>query len=148
MYRRGDAVVKCAEYNTHFISWLQLIYEGRIAAVAGFDWRSVVENSRIRYKQLQKLMKTNQRAEVKNILDSSIRDYFKGLKSKLRKQTKKLNELETKMDKKLDTFKKDILDAISQSVKSADYVHQNVVARVKGRKKRSFSQLLKLINLN
>ena len=54
VYRRGDAVVKCAEYNTHFISWLQLIYEGRIAAVIGFDWRSVVENSRIRYQQLEK----------------------------------------------------------------------------------------------
>ena len=118
-----------------------MTYDGRIAAIPGFNYRSVVENSRIRYKQLQKLMKTNQRAEVKNILDSSIRENFKGLKSKLQKQTNNLNELETKMDKKLDTFRKDILDAISQSVKSADDVHQNVVARVKGRKKRSFSQL-------
>ena len=141
VYRRGDAVVKSPEYNTNFISWLQMMYDGRIAAIPGFNYRSVVENSRIRYKQLQKLMKTNQRAEVKNILDSCIHEYFEGLESKLQMQTNQLNELEAKIDKKFDRFKKDILDAISQSLKSADDVHQNVATRVKRRKKRSFSQL-------
>ena len=118
-----------------------MMYDGRIAAIPGFNYRSVVENSRIRYKQLQKLMKTNQRAEVKNILDSCIHEYFEGLESKLQMQTNQLNELEAKIDKKFDRFKKDILDAISQSLKSADDVHQNVATRVKRRKKRSFSQL-------
>ena len=66
VYRRGNTVVKCTAYNTHFISWLQLIYEGRIAAIAGSDWRSVFETLRIRYQQLEKQngKKINEPAEV------------------------------------------------------------------------------------
>ena len=143
VYRRGDAVVKSPEYNTDFISWLQLTYDGRIAAIAGFNWRSVVENSQIRYIQFGKQndKKPNEPAELKNILKSCIHEYFQGHESKIQNQTKKLNELEAKMDKKRDTFKKDLLDAISQSLKSANDVHQNVVPRVNRRKKRSFTQL-------
>ena len=129
MYRRGDAVVKCAEYNTHFISWLQLIYEGRIAAIAGFDWRSVVENSRIRYQQLEKqsVLKPKEPANVKSILNTCIKEYIQGLETKIKKQTNQIDDLEAKMDKKLDEFKKDILNAFSQSLKSADDVHQKII---------------------
>ena len=143
VYRRGDAVVKSPEYNTDFISWLQLTYEGRIPAIAGFNWRSVVENSRIRYKQLSKQndKKINQSAEFNKILKVCIHEYFQGLESKLQKQTNQLNELECKMNQKLDTFKKDILEAFSQSVKSAEDVHQNVVTRVNKRVKKSITHL-------
>ena len=146
VYRRGDAVVKCPEYNTDFISWLQLTYDGRIPAIAGFNWRSVVKNSRIRYKQYEQLggqndEKINESAVFKNILKSCIHEYFQGLESKLQNQTNQLNELEGKMTKKLENFKKDILEAFSQSVKSAEDVHQNVVTRVNRRIKKSFAQL-------
>ena len=73
-------MVKSPEYNTDFISWLQLTYDGRIAAIAGFNWRSVVENSRIRYIQFGKQndKKPNEPAELKNILKSCIHEYFQG----------------------------------------------------------------------
>ena len=95
------------------------------------------------YKQLSKQNddKINESAQFKNILQSCIHEYFQGLESKLQKQTNQLNELEGKMNKKLDKFKKDILDAFSESVKSAEDVHQNVVTRVNRRIKKSFTQL-------
>ena len=76
--------MKSPEYNKNFISWLQMMYDGRIAAIPAFNWRSVVKNSRIRYKQLEKFKKTN-RAEVINILESCIHEHFQGLESKLQK---------------------------------------------------------------
>ena len=93
------------------------MYDGRIAAIPAFNWRSVVENSQIRYKQLEKFKKTNQGPKVKNILDSCILEFFQALESKLLKHTNQLDDLEAKMDKKLDTLKKDILGAISQTLK-------------------------------
>ena len=74
-------------------------------------------------------------------MKTCIHEYFQGRESKLQKQTNQLNELESKMNKKLDTFKKDILEAFSQSVKSAEDIHQNVVTRVNRRIKKSFIQL-------
>ena len=103
----------------------------------------MVENSRIRYIQFGKKndKKKNEPAEVEDILKSCIHEHFQEIKSKVQKQTKKINDLEVKMAKKLDAFKKDLLDAFSQSLKSAKDVHQNVVPRVSRRKKRSFAQL-------
>ena len=54
-------------------------------------------------------------------------EYFQGLESKVQKQTNKINELEANIEKKLDKFKKDILDAISQSLKSAVDVNQKIL---------------------
>ena len=105
-----------------------------------------MENLRIRYKQYEQLggqndEKINESAVFKNNLKSCIHEYFQGLESKLQNQTNQLNELEGKMTKKLENFKKDILEAFSQSVKSAEDVHQNVVTRVNRRIKKSFTQL-------
>ena len=90
----------------------------------------MVETSRIRYQQLEKQngKKINEPAKVKNILNSCIHEYFQGLESKVQKQRNKINELEANIEKKLDKFKKDILDAISQSLKSAVDVNQKVLS--------------------
>ena len=37
VYRRADAVVTHPEYNTRFLTFLQLQYEGRIERIAGID---------------------------------------------------------------------------------------------------------------
>ena len=52
VYRRSDAIVSSKEYNTRLISWLQLQYEGKLAAKAGLNWPTIVESARLNYMQV------------------------------------------------------------------------------------------------
>ena len=52
VYRRSDAIVSSKEYNTPLISWLQLQYEGKLAAKAGLNWPTIVESARLNYMQV------------------------------------------------------------------------------------------------
>ena len=85
VYRRANAIVTSQEYNSNFIQWLQLTFEGRITAKVGFDWQTVVENARIRYQQLNtKDMEKMQRCkELELIVESCSNEKFSTIDAKI-----------------------------------------------------------------
>ena len=139
VYRRADAVVRSPEYNTHFITQLQLTQEGRIAAKAGYDWASVIENARIRWMQLDKKAEVDKSIGsqiVMKLINSCFEEKLNQLVSKVEENKEQMVELELKLDKKLEKLKREMTEAIVQSLLSSDDVGQAVPQRFKKRKRR------------
>ena len=141
VYRRSDAIVTSKEYNTNLISWLQLQYEGRVAAKAGIDWPTIVESLRLNYLQVLK----SQPLRIGND-ERFHEDLQNTIVAKLSEE--RLSKVETRLDRiganintntgltRLDirTIAKDIADVVIESLRSAQDVGQTESWKLKRRK--------------
>jgi hypothetical protein len=125
VYRRGDAIVRSPEYNSSFISWLQLQVEGKIAGQVGIDWSTAVENARLRWIQLKmhsEWLMVNNEVKQKKFIKSCIDEQFQ--------------QLDAKLDKQIKNIAMDITAAVVQSLQSASDVNQKINTRIQKRKRR------------
>ena len=80
MYRRSHAIVTHPEYNHKLMSYLQLLYEGKIEKFGGLDWSSMVSGLRLNWLQMKKieddkLVNDKMRAKIKEqLLETRIKD--------------------------------------------------------------------------
>ena len=133
---------------------MQLQYEGRIVAKAGFNWTAAVENARLRWIQLNKIRERDLLKDGSDLLkdgsgllkDGLLKDgsdllrdgskVKKFIKSCIDEQFQQLEmKLEKKLDEKLAKYAEHITEAVVQSLKSAEDVNQRVISRFKKRKK-------------
>ena len=135
VYRRANAIVTSQEYNSNFIQWLQLTFEGRITAKVGFDWQTVVENARIRYQQLnmKDIEKVQRSEQLKLIVESCCNEKFAKIESKIDESSTLIQD---KFEKNFSTFKKDLIGAIMQIFKSSDDVGQRITSKIRNRGKK------------
>ena len=142
VYRRSDAVVTSKEYNTRLISWLQLQYEGRLAAKAGINWPTIVESARLNYIQVLKAQ-----SDKKTIPDMSLReDLQMQIVEKLSMEN--LSQVERSIDIieatlndmtgvsgiNLRKMAKDIADIVVESLTSSEEAGQREYWKMKKRK--------------
>ena len=80
MYRRSHAVVTHPEYNHKLISYLQLLYEGKIEKFGGLDWSTMVAGLRLNWLHMKKMendkrVNDKMRAKIKEqLLETTIKD--------------------------------------------------------------------------
>ena len=127
MYRRSNAVVTHPEYNVKLISYLQLLYEGRIEKFSGLDWSSMVASARVNWLQMKKM---------KN--DESVQDKLRAKikETVLEKTVKDLGVSVFEIENKLSEMVDFISNAVIVSTQSADEVGQTILWKFKKRKKK------------
>ena len=123
VYRRAKAVVTSQEYNSNFIQWLQLTFDGRITAKVGFDWQTVVENARIRWEQLNKkdMMKTQRCKKLEEIVEYCCNEKFANLESKIDESSIRIQD---KLEQNLSRLKKVFIGMIMHTIKGSPDVDQ------------------------
>ena len=141
VYRRSDAIVTCKEYNTNLISWLQLQYEGRVAAKAVIDCFIIVESVRLNYLQVLKSqpLKIGNDERFHEDLQKTI--VAKLSEERLSKVELRLDIIEANINEKagltsldIRTIAKDIADVVIESIRSAQDVGQTESWKMKRRK--------------
>ena len=145
VYRRCDAVVTGNEYNTRLISWLQLLYEGRLVAKAGLDWSTIIESARIAWLQLMKTksLKHESTTELQKIIRNKIsEDRLSRVELRLSKIEDALKVISSRVGVNLTEIVSDISNAIIESLKSASDVGQYTVAKIKRRKLKSSGYII------
>ena len=127
VYRRSNAVVTHPEYNVKLISYLQLLYEGRIEKFSGLDWSSMVASARVNWLQMKKM---------KN--DESVQDKLRAKikETVLEKTVKDLGVSVFEIENKLSEMVDFISNAVIVSTQSADEVGQTILWKFKKRKKK------------
>ena len=131
-------------------------------AKAGFDWRSVVENARVRWIQLEsfeKEKKANRVAQMKKLIDDcfyekytqlehKVADASDRMKSQLDEHSSRIESaieantakllamIEKKLNKKLGTLKIDLKDAMMQTLLTSVDVDRPITSKFKKRKKK------------
>ena len=127
VYRRSNAVVTHPEYNVKLISYLQLLYEGRIEKFSGLDWSSMVASARVNWLQMKK-MKSDE--SVQDKLRAKIKETV------LEKTVKDLGVSVFEIENKLSEMVDFISNAVIVSTQSADEVGQTILWKFKKRKKK------------
>ena len=125
VYRREDACVTSSEYTSILVNWLQLLSEGKIVAKANIDWRSVIENCRLRWLQdneRDRIVRRNITSEIKMFVEKCIEDQFQKMNSKLDKTARLYEQL---------------TQTVVELLKSADDVGQVINKKILKRKLRS-----------
>ena len=107
------------------MSYLQLLYEGRIEKIPGIDWSAIVASARLNWLQLKKL---TDEENIKEKLKLKIIEHVE--KSSLEELKVTVAELKTK----LSDLTKVISNAVIVSTQSADEVGQKVLSKLKKRK--------------
>ena len=127
VYRRSHAIVTHPEYNYKLMSYLQLVYEGKIEKFAGFDWSSMVAGLRLNWLQMKKLE-----------IDKRVNDQIRAkIKEQLFETTiKDLGATVLEIEKKLSDMADFISSAVIVSMQSADDVGQTILSKFKKRKKK------------
>lgn len=141
VYRRCDAVVTGSEYNTMFISFLQLQYEGHIAAKAGINSASVIESARMNWKQWTKINSTMARSYLDGKLELFVRQKILEqrmgrVESRLERIENTLTEIKEKEVFDTTAIAKEITTSVIESLRSAIDVGQLVVSKIKKKKLR------------
>ena len=153
------------EYNSDLITFLQLIHEGRIVSKAGFDWRSVVENARVRWIQLERFEKdktADRLIQLKKVIDDCFSEKCQELTSKVEEASDQITSqlddhtirferaieantaqllatIEMKLNKKLRALKIDLKDAMMQTLLTSVDVDRQITSKFKKRKMRHHS---------
>ena len=70
------------------------------------------------------------------MMDSCFKEQVKEIAFKAGRNKEQITKLVLTLEKKIESLKKDITEAIVQSLMSSDDVHQHVASRIKKRKKR------------
>ena len=109
------------------MSYLQLVYEGKIEKFAGFDWSSMVAGLRLNWLQMKKLE-----------IDKRVNDQIRAkIKEQLFETTiKDLGATVLEIEKKLSDMADFISSAVIVSMQSADDVGQTILSKFKKRKKK------------
>ena len=133
VYRRSDSIVLSSEYNSNFISWLQLQYEGKISTKLGYDWSTAIESARLTWIQMAQKEDMDREGEdkIKSLLESTIKLHFETIERKIEDNSERLARLSVKIDSGMNSVAKQIAEAVIQSLKSAKDVNQRVIKRFK-----------------
>ena len=124
-----------------FISFLQLQYEGHIAAKAGINSASVIESARMNWKQWTKINSTMARSYLDGKLELFVRQKILEqrmgrVESRLERIENTLTEIKEKEVFDTTAIAKEITTSVIESLRSAIDVGQLVVSKIKKKKLR------------
>ena len=109
------------------ITYLQLLYEGRIEKIAGIDWSATIASARLNYLQLKKL---KDEVSVEEKLRQQVKEQIK--KTGVEDLKKTVSEIE----KAITAIAEFVSSSVIVSMQSGDEVGQQVLAKFKKRKRR------------
>ena len=140
VYRRCDAVVTGNEYNSVFISFLQLQYEGHIAAKAGINMATVFESARMNWKQLLRMNMVDEKTKLvdenklKQFVEQKLLEQLGKVEGRLELIENALRHIRDKVVLDTTYLAGEIASSVIQSLRSSTDAGQVLVSKVQKRK--------------